>query len=128
MASRRGSSFPSYSQDPFVGHDLLEDQNEQMESHLKDKVSQLNDIAIKIGMELKDQENLTNGLNDSFNNVSSIITNTTGKVRKMLKSQSNYHIRYLLLFCLFVFLVLWLYVRWGSPETLSQSCFWKSKP
>ena len=111
MASRRGSSFPSYSQGPFVGHELLEDQNEQMESHLKDKVSQLNDIAIKIGMELKDQENLTNGLNDGLNNVSSIITNTTGKLGKMLKSKSNYHIRYLLLFCLFVFLVLWLYVR-----------------
>ena len=111
MASRRGSSFPTYSQQgPFSGHELLEDQNEQ-ESHLKDKVSQLNDIAIKIGMELKDQENLTNGLNDSFNNLSSIITNTTGRVGKMLKSQSNYHIRYLLLFCLFVFLVLWLYVR-----------------
>ena len=111
MASRRGSSFPSYSQGPFSGHELLEEQNEQMESHLKDKVSQLNDIAIKIGMELKDQENLTNGLNDSFNNLSSTITNTTVKVGKMLKSQSNYHIRYLLLFCLFVFLVLWLYVR-----------------
>ena len=109
MASRRGSSFPSYSQGPFVGHELLEDQNEQMESHLKDKVSQLNDIAIKIGMELKDQENLTNGLNETSDNLSSIITNTTGG--KMLKSQSNYHIRYLLLFCLFVFLVLWLYVR-----------------
>ena len=109
MASRRGSSFPSYSQGPFVGHELLEDQNEQMESHLKDKVSQLNDIAIKIGMELKDQENLTNGLNETSDNLSSVITNTTGG--KMLKSQSNYHIRYLLLFCLFVFLVLWLYVR-----------------
>ena len=82
MASRRGSSFPSNSQGPFVGHELLEDQNEQMESHLKDKVSQLNDIAIKIGMELKDQENLTNGLNDSFNNLSSNITNTTGRVGK----------------------------------------------
>ena len=111
MASRRGSSFPSNSQGPFVGHELLEGQNEQMESHLKDKVSQLNDIAIKIGMELKDQENLTNGLNETSDNLSSIITNTTGKVGKMLKSQSNYHIRYLLLFCLFVFLVLWLYVR-----------------
>ena len=104
MASRRG-----YSQGPFVGHELLEDQNEQMESHLKDKVSKLNDIAIKIGMELKDQENLTNGLNETSDNLSSIITNTTGG--KMLKSQSNYHIRYLLLFCLFVFLVLWLYLR-----------------
>merc|ERR1719209_134141 len=49
-------------------------------------------------MELKDQENLTNGLNDGLNNVSSIITNTTRRVGKMLKSQSNYHIRYLLLF------------------------------
>ena len=38
-------------------------------------------------------------------------TNTIGKVGKLLKSHSNYHIHYLLLFCLFVFLVLWLYIR-----------------
>ena len=49
---------------------------------MKDNVTQLKDIAIKIGMELKDQENLTNGLQDTFNEMSSIITNTTGKVGK----------------------------------------------
>ena len=53
-----------------------------MESHMKDKVTQLKEIANKIGMELKDQENLTNGLKDTFNKMSSIITNTTGKVGK----------------------------------------------
>lgn len=33
------------------------------------------------------------------------------QVGKLLKSHSNYHIYYLLFFVLFVFLVLWLYIR-----------------
>merc|ERR1719370_2187853 len=59
-------------------------------------------------MELKDQRTLLNDMDDGFNSTSSIITNTIGKVGK---SHCNYHIHYLLLFCLFVFLVLWFYIR-----------------
>ena len=107
----RGSRVPGYTQGPVMGHESLEDQNEQMESDMKDKVSQLKSLSINIGMELKDQRTLLNGMDDGFNSTSSIITNTIGKVGKLLKSHSNYHIHYLLLFCLFVFLVLWFYIR-----------------
>ena len=107
----RGSRVPGYTQGPVMGHESLEDQNEQMESDMKDKVSQLKSLSINIGMELKDQRTLLNDMDDGFNSTSSIITNTIGKVGKLLKSHSNYHIHYLLLFCLFVFLVLWFYIR-----------------
>ena len=33
------------------------------------------------------------------------------QVGKLLRAHSNYHIYYLLLFCFFVFLLLWLYIR-----------------
>ena len=107
----RGSRVPGYTQGPVMGHESLEDQNEQMESDMKDKVSQLKSLSINIGMELKDQRTLLDDMDDGFNSTSSIITNTIGKVGKLLKSHSNYHIHYLLLFCLFVFLVLWFYIR-----------------
>ena len=107
----RGSRVPGYTQGPVMGHESLEDQNEQMESDMKDKVSQLKSLSINIGMELKDQRTLLNDMDDGFNSTSSIIKNTIGKVGKLLKSHSNYHIHYLLLFCLFVFLVLWFYIR-----------------
>ena len=107
----RGSRVLGYTQGPVIGHETLEDQNEKMESDLMDKISQLKPLCIQIGMEVKDQRMLQNDMDARFNSTSLIITNTVGKVGKLLKNQSNYHIHYLLLFCLFVFLVLWCYIR-----------------
>merc|ERR1719432_257923 len=114
---------PGHTQGPVMGHESLEDQNEQMESDMKDKVSQLKSLSINIGMELKDQRTLLNGMDDGVNRTSSIITNTIGKVGKLLKSHSNYHIHYLLLFCLFVFLVLYQIKIYADR---SQMCSLKS--
>ena len=94
MASYRGSRVPGYTQGPVMGHESLEDQNEQMESDMKDKVSQLKSLSINIGMELKEQDKLLKDMDNKFDSASSIITNTIGKVGKLLKSHSNYHIHY----------------------------------
>ena len=107
----RGSRVLGYTQGPIIGHETLEDQNEKMESDLMDKISQLKPLCIQIGMEVKDQRMLQNDMDARFNSTSLIITNNVGKVGKLVKNQSNYHIHYLLLFCLFVFLVLWCYIR-----------------
>ena len=111
MTYNRGSKVPRYTQDPVMGHESLEDKNEQMDSDLKDNISKIRTIAINIQQELKDQRPLFNGMDNTLNSTSSMITNTIGKVGKLLKSDSNYHIHYLVLFCLFVFLVLSFYVR-----------------
>ena len=107
----RGSKVPRYTQGPVMGHESLEEQNEQMESNLKDNISQMRTIAINISKELNDQRPLFNDLDNRLNSASSIITNTIGKVGKLLKSDSNYHIHYLVLFCLLVFFVLSFYIR-----------------
>ena len=107
----RGSKVPVYTQSPVMGHESLEDQNEQLESDLTDKVSRLHQLAINIGMEVKEHKPLLEDIDNRFNRTSLIITNTMGKVGKLLKSQSNNHNHYLLLFCIFVFLVLGLYIR-----------------
>ena len=111
MTYNRGSKVPRYTQDPVMGHESLEDKNEQMESDLKDNISKVKTIAINIQQELKDQRPLFDDMDNTLNSTSSMITNTIGKVGKLLKSDSNYHIHYLVLFCLFVFLVLWFYIR-----------------
>merc|ERR1712226_1205705 len=103
---RANHGYPS-GQGGFRGNESLEDQNEVMEGELKGKVSALKSLSINIGVELEEQKKLLNSMDDGFDSASSIFTNTIGKVGKLLKSHSNYHIYYLLLFCLFVFLVLW---------------------
>merc|ERR1719282_882916 len=47
-------------------------------------------------MELKEQDKLLKDMDNKFDSASSIISNTIGKVGKLLKSHSNYHIHYLL--------------------------------
>ena len=111
MAYSRGSKVPRYPQGPVMGHESLEDKNEQMESDLKDNISKVKTIAINIQQELKDQKPLFDDMDNRLSSTSLMITNTIGKVGKLLKSDSNYHIHYLVLFCLFVFLVLSFYVR-----------------
>ena len=103
----RGSNVPG----PVMGHESLEDKNERMESDMKNNISQMRTYAINISKELNDQRTLFNGLDNRLNSTSSIIRNTMGKVGKLLKSDSNNHIHYLVLFCLFVFLLLWFYIR-----------------
>lgn len=124
MSYRGPRAYPQGTpQGNLLGHETLEDTNEEMEGELRGKVDQLKYLSINIGNELKEQKKLIGEIDDGFDNTSSIITNTIGKVRpappsttvflqvgKLLKSHSNYHIHYLLLFCIFVFLVLWLFV------------------
>ena len=111
MTYNRGSKVPRYTQDPVMGHESLEDKNEQMESDLKDNISKVKTIAINIQQELKDQKPLFDDMDNRLSSTSLMITNTIGKVGKLLKSGSNYHIHYLVLFCLLVFLVLSFYIR-----------------
>jgi hypothetical protein len=79
MARRPG--YPGQSP-AFMGHESLEDRNEEMEGELKGKVSQMKYLAINIGAELKDQKTLMSDMDDGFDSTSSIITNTIGKVGK----------------------------------------------
>lgn len=70
-----------YPQPPgIMGNESLEDQNLEMEGELKGKVSQLKSLSINIGLELNEQKKLLSDMDDGFDNTSSFITNTIGKV------------------------------------------------
>lgn len=94
-----------------LGHESLEDRNQELEGELKGKISALKSLSIDIGMEVREQNRLLKDLDDGFDSTHSIFSNTIGKIAKLAKSHQKYFIYYLLLFCIFVFLVLWFYIR-----------------
>ena len=98
-------------QQGFMGNESLEEQNEEMEGELKGKISALKSLSIDIGVEVNEQNKMLRGMDDHFDSTHSMFSNTIGKVMKMAKAHHNYYIYYLLAFCMFVFLVLWIYIR-----------------
>ena len=93
-----------------LGHEQLEDQNNQQEDELKEKVSALASLAIEIGHEVKEHNRLLKDADNTFDSVGSLLGNTIGKVKKLARSGYKYYFLYLFIFALFVFIVLWLYI------------------
>ena len=112
--ANRGYSHPQ----GFMGNETLEERNEVLESQLRamDLESQLRAMILnlrpriipyQIGLEVNEQN-----MDSHFDSTHSMFSNTIGKVLKMAKAHHNYLIYFLLVFCMFVFLVLWFYIRY----------------
>jgi blocked-early-in-transport protein 1 len=95
----------------FMGHETLEESNQQQEGELKGKIGALKSLSINIGVEVREQNRLLNEMDDGFDSTASMFSNTIGKLSRLVKNRPRFYIYYLLFFCLFVFLVLWFYIR-----------------
>ena len=103
--ANRGYSHPQ----GFMGNETLEERNEGLESQLRAMILNLRPriIPYQIGLEVNEQN-----MDSHFDSTHSMFSNTIGKVLKMAKAHHNYLIHFLLAFCMFVFLVLWFYIRY----------------
>ena len=111
MSYRANRGYPhSQGQGNVYGNEQLEEQNEYLEGELKGKISALKSLSIDIGTEVKEQNKFLRSMDDQFDSTHSMFSNTIGKVLKLAKSNHKYYIYYLLGFCMFVFLILWLYI------------------
>lgn len=95
---------------PYMGHESLEDQNNANEEELKGKIGALKSLSIDIGAEVREHNKLLRDLDDGFDANASLLQQSMSKVLRMAKSGSRYHMLYLFLFCLFVFMVLWYFI------------------
>lgn len=91
----------------YLGHESLEDQNDANEEELKGKIGALKSLSIDIGTEVREHNKLLRDLDDGFDSNAGLLQQSMSRVLRMAKSGSRYHMFYLFLFCLFVFMVLW---------------------
>ena len=108
---RRGPGNPSYPTPNFQGHESLEDDNSKLEDELKGKIGALKSLSIDIGDEVREHNRLLRDVDDNFDSTAGALGKSISQVLKLARSGSRYHQLYLFLFCLFVFVVLWWFIR-----------------
>ncbi|ESO12975.1 hypothetical protein HELRODRAFT_159569 [Helobdella robusta] len=97
---------PSGSNSPFI-----EEENDQLEKDLKNKVGLLKKVTIDIGHEVREQNKLLKEMDDDFDKSTGFLKSTMARVKKIAKSGHFYIYIYLLLFAAFVFFVIWLIMK-----------------
>lgn len=108
---RRSHANYSYEPVPSTSHDALEDENERMTDHLKDKIHALKSLSIDIGNEVQYQEKMLRGMDEDFERTSGSLTNSVARVLRLSKGSHAYYILYLMLFSIVVFFILWVTVK-----------------
>ena len=86
--------------------------DEDLEESLIPKISRLKQITITLNQDIKDSNKVLNALDTDFDKSKSFLELTIGRVGKLAKSGSWKLYLYLILFCLFVFTVLYLIIKW----------------
>ena len=101
---------PSSSYPQFQGHETAEEQNSVAEDELRQKIGALKSLSIDIGAEVREHNRLLRDVDDGFDSAQGMLGNAMGKVMALARSGNRHHMLYLFLFCLFVFVVLWLII------------------
>ena len=90
---------------------IMESQNNDRISDLSDQVARLKGLTLDIGNEVQEQNNLLDGMGDSFGNVGDMLTGSLQRMGIMLERGGAKHMCYLVAFVVFVMVFLYWLVR-----------------
>mmetsp|Transcript_4503 Transcript_4503/g.6544 ORF Transcript_4503/g.6544 Transcript_4503/m.6544 type:complete len:132 (+) Transcript_4503:185-580(+) len=90
---------------------IMESQNNDRISELSDQVARLKGLTLDIGNEVTEQNNLLDGMGDSFGNVGDMLTGSLARMGIMLERGGAKHMCYLVAFVVFVMVFLYWLVR-----------------
>ncbi|XP_052798335.1 BET1 homolog isoform X2 [Mya arenaria] len=91
--------------------DMLEQENSRHEELLSTKVKALKSLTIDIGAEVRDQNKMLHGMDDDFDSSGGLLEASMRRLKAITRMGGHRQMLYLILFCLFVFVVCWLIVR-----------------
>lgn len=89
-----------------------EDGGADMEENIMHKTAKLKQITISLGNEIRDSNKLINGLDSDFDKSKNFLDYTLNRVNRLSKSGNCKLYLYLIMFCLFVFFVLYAVLKW----------------
>jgi len=93
------------------GSSVVEAENDRLEDELKNKIRTLKVLSIDIGDEVRDHNKFLKDMDNDFDSAGGFLGKAMGRVKKLTKGSQNYVILYLFLFALFVFLLIWLIIK-----------------
>ncbi|XP_046860500.1 BET1 homolog [Xenia sp. Carnegie-2017] len=91
---------------------MLEEENDRMVDDLSNKVQALKSLTIDIGNEVRAQNQMLRGMDDDFDKTGSFLSATMGRLTALTNKGHQWIMCYLLLFCVFVFFVVY-YLKRG---------------
>ncbi|CAG7730601.1 unnamed protein product [Allacma fusca] len=97
----------------YMADSAVETENDRLTDELKDKIRRMKVLSIDIGTEVKSQNQYLREMDDDFDNAGGFLGKAMNRVKSLAKGSHNYIILYLFLFSLFVFLLLWLIIKFN---------------
>lgn len=93
------------------GYSVYEEENENLQEGLRAKVHALKHLSIEIGSEVKNQNKMLDDMDSDFDSTGGLLGATIGRVKQLSRGSQTKLLCYMLLFALFVFLVLYWYIK-----------------
>jgi blocked-early-in-transport protein 1 len=95
----------------FSGAAILEQQNDDALDELAAKVAMLKGVTTGIHEEVTSQNAFLDNFGGAMGKTSDLLSNVTGQISTMLRSGSNKHMCYLILFAFFIFMLVYFMIR-----------------
>lgn len=92
-------------------HDVLEEENERLESELQGKIGALKSLTIDIGNEVRYQDKLLRGIDDDMDRTGGFLSNTMARVVRLGRNGHQKYMCYVFLFVVIVFFVLYITLK-----------------
>lgn len=96
---------------------ILEQQNNERINELSDQVARLKGLTISIGDEVREQNNLLDGMGDAFMNTGDMLRSSLGRIGTMLESGGTKHMVYMIGFCVVAMIFLWWLMSFKSKSS-----------
>ncbi|KAM4550463.1 BET1 homolog [Fundulus diaphanus] len=93
------------------GYSVHEEENEQLREGLRAKVGALKSLTIEIGTEVRVQNQLLSDMDSDFDSTDGLLGATIGRVKRLSRGSQTKLLCYMLLFCFFVFFVLYWFMK-----------------
>ncbi|XP_067112136.1 BET1 homolog [Osmerus mordax] len=93
------------------GYSVHEEENENLQEALRAKVNALKHMTIEIGTEVKYQNKMLEDMDSDFDSTGGLLGATISRVKQLSRGSQTKLLCYMLLFALFVFLVLYWYIK-----------------
>ncbi|XP_034747928.1 BET1 homolog [Etheostoma cragini] len=93
------------------GYSVYEEENEHLQEGLRSKVSALKSLSIDIGTEVKYQNKVLEEMDSDFDSTGGLLGATIGRVKQLSRGSQTKLLCYMLLFCLFIFFVLYWFIK-----------------
>ncbi|XP_060948227.1 BET1 homolog [Limanda limanda] len=93
------------------GYSVHEEENEHLQEGLRAKVTALKSLTIDIGTEVKYQNKMLDEMDSDFDSTGGLLGATIGRVKRLSRGSQTKLLCYMLLFCCFVFFVLYCFIK-----------------